>query len=137
MLNVKKKKENIRLLILDAPNNVRERLQPFVESESPYLDLPQVERLLSEKKYEECMKTTNIIDEKELLRGIKTDSKLNQILLNYKSIPLDVVSVAETSKAIKHTSTNLVLDDEMQETVRSVLQYVSEQLMYVPHERRV
>jgi hypothetical protein len=41
-------RENVKMLLEAAPHGVKERIQPIVESESAYLNYPNIEKLLKE-----------------------------------------------------------------------------------------
>ena len=67
---------------------------------------------------------------------MSTDQSLKNVLLNYRTIPLDVVSLAEARQSVENSPTNLALDQTLKANITLVLDFISTELQYVAHERR-
>ena len=63
----------MRLLLRTAPQDVIERVQPVLDSESVYLNYPRIEKLLQDRRYDIILKPANLIDKEQLIQGMATD----------------------------------------------------------------
>ena len=58
------------------------------------------------------------------------------MLLNYRSIPLDVFSLAEAHQSVENLPTNLAVNKNLKANIDLVLDFISSELQYVSHEHR-
>ena len=66
-----------------------------------YLQLERLEVLLRRKQWEQLADTSQIVDKAALLRGIKSGKVVEKLMQEFETIPVDVISLAQTREAVQ------------------------------------
>lgn len=99
----RKVREQIAVLADSAPLDVRERVELILGSNSDYLNLTKLEKLLIKKRYHD-VQPINIIDKERLIVDISRGTIMQEWTNNYLNTHLDVVSLAQTKEVISNSS---------------------------------
>jgi hypothetical protein len=139
LLTERKARENVEHLAQQAPKNVRDVLDQVLASQSQYLNLSELEKILLNKEYDKLKSSeglSTLIDRERIFTDLRKNGGLKKFLDNYQNTRLDVVSLAEARETVINAPTSNHFDERLQSQMRHVLDFVDDQLRMVPHARR-
>ena len=110
-------------------SQVKEQVLDAVRSNSKYIDFEKLAKHLSKNSGE--IRLEDFIDNDRLVKDVSDGKALSSFLSEFGDARLDVVSLAELSKVVKHKSVG-----EAGAQMEAVLNHLDEQLKQVSHTRR-